>query len=165
MKKKLFFFTFFLMILAAQAQESYRFYGNFSYNATVYEVKLSTNEATKSYRIKICKNDADCEESVSLSNDYNQDNLFNALTAVMNKPKLVLSPAFDINTNDIKTQWKGIYDKLMKEINKKEVLTELYDNQDIEYSGKISLHKKVDLKFIKKKMKVPEIVKIFRSTL
>jgi|GEM_PF-5729176 len=150
MKTKLFFFTFFLINLAAHAQESYRFYGNFSYNAIVYEVRLLSNESSKSYKIKICGNDTDCEESVSLSNDYNQDIFFNALTAVMNKPKLVLSPVFDINTNDIRTQWKNIYDKLMKEINKKEVLTELYDNQGVEYSGKISLHKDVTLRFIKK---------------
>jgi hypothetical protein len=146
MKTKLFLSTFLLFTIVMNGQGSYKFYGNFSYNSIVYEVKLLTDETNKSYKIQICKDDANCEESVSLSNVYNQDIFFNALTAVMNKPKLALIPIFDVNTNDIKTQWKGIYDKLMKEINKKEVLTELYDNQNIEYSGKINLHKEVVLK-------------------
>ncbi len=138
-------FALLLTNLVINAQENYKFFGNFSYNSLVYEVKILTDETNKSYKVQICKSKDDCEESVSLSNSYNQDIFFNALIAVMNKPKLVLDPVFDSNTNDIKTQWKGIYEKLMKELHKKEVLTELYDNQNIEYSGKIRLKKEVTL--------------------
>ncbi len=138
-------FALLLTNLVINAQENYKFFGNFSYDSIVYEVKILTDESNKSYKVQICKSKDDYEESVSLSNSYNQDIFFNALIAVMNKPKLVLSPAFDSNKNDIKTQWKGIYEKLMKELHKKEVLTELYDNQNIEYSGKIRLKKEVTL--------------------
>lgn len=146
MRTKLLLIAFLLFVTTMKAQENYIFYGNFSYNSVVYELKLLTDEKNKSYKIKICKNDSDCEESVSLSNAYNQDIFFNALATVMTKPKLALTPAFDITTNDIKPQWKSIYEKLMKELNKKEVLTELYDNQAVEYSGKIRLKKEVILK-------------------
>lgn len=132
------------------SQENFTFYGNFSYGNAVYELKLAANDANKSYKIQVCKDDANCEESIAIANSYNQDIFFSALTAVMNKPKLVTTPAFDNNTNDIKTQWKAIYDKLMKELNKKEVLTELYDDQEVEYSGKIKLNKAITLAMAEK---------------
>ena len=51
MKTKLLFTFFFLTTIATKAQESYTFYGNFSYNAEVYEIRIQTDETNKSYKI------------------------------------------------------------------------------------------------------------------
>jgi hypothetical protein len=150
----------FLFSLTSWAQNDYRFFDNFSANNTSFELRIKSDEASKSYKVKICASQDLCEESISLSTNYDLDLFISTLTQMLNSDTLktvvrkVDTVAFTADT-DLKRSWKTTYETLMKDLNKKEVLTELYDKQNIEYSGKLKLAKSVTLKF-KSKIKDKE---------
>ena len=132
MKTKLLIGIFLLIISAADAQE-YKLYDNFIYKSVGYELHLKNDEINKNYQVKI-KNAGAEKESIFLIYDYDETQFVSTLSEMMTK----IDSTFAI-TAELRTKWVSIYNKLMKELNKKEVLTELFDNQPIEYSGKIRL--------------------------
>jgi hypothetical protein len=143
MKTNFFISMILLFFTTVNAQESYTFFDSFTYKSSVYELKIASNVATKSYKVKICKSATDCEESSELSSDFNSTVFCVALEETMAKAKLLNAAMTDLDKRETIEQWKIMYNKLFKNLNKKEVITELYDNQSTEYSGKLKLKKTV----------------------
>lgn len=133
MKPKLLIGFFLLLVSAAGAQE-YKLFDNFVYKGIGYELHLKDNQADKNYQVQIKNADTD-EESISLIYDYDETQFVSTLTEMMKK----IDTTFSTPPAELRTKWVSIYNKLMKDVNKKEVLTEIFDNQPIEYSGVIRL--------------------------
>ena len=131
--------------------QDYRQIDNFVYNGITYSLLIKQNDSQKNFTIKISKgagNTNEQESGVSLVYDDYKDEIFcNTLNGMMlafdariysqPSPATVIS----IEPNDLKTKWVSIYKVIYKQITKTEVITELYDKQDIEYSAEIVLKK------------------------
>lgn len=189
MKKSfLIYLSFLLFSFKGFAQNDYRFFDNFSANDTVFELRVKSDEVSKSYKIRIYANDSTYKESINLSTNYDLELFYKTLTQLLNsdklkpfikskqtEPKLANSTTkskeedtFDFTPNEaLKLRWKTSYEALMKDLNKKEVLTELYDKQNIEFSGKLKLKNQVKLKFDSKiddKNAVEQLLNFFKNT-
>lgn len=148
-KNLLFYLSILLYSITSSAQNDFRFFDNFTANQISYELRVKSDEASKSYKVRIYENDSKYAESISLSTNYDIDIFYNTLTQMMSSDSLKKTTAF-VLTESIKLRWKSTYDNLMKDLNKKEVLTELYDKQNIEFSGKLKLKNEIKLKFLSK---------------
>lgn len=148
MKNKLLFIASFLVSLTMHSQVTYKLYDNFSYATTTYELNVNFGTDNTSYTLQILKNANTHAESVKLVSQYDEALFLSTLSDLMTKILNTPAPAAPVTftpTPDLTAKWKVTYDRLMKEINKKDVITELYDNQQIEYSGKLRLKKSVTL--------------------
>jgi hypothetical protein len=140
MKTKLFIIASLLMISVGNAQE-YKLYDNFIYNKKGYELHLKNDTENKNYQVKIVKSDV-TKESLLFIYEYNEDQFVTNLSEMMTE----IDSTFNIDKEpEVKAKWISIHRKITMEVNQKEVLTELYDNQPIEYSGEIRLKDTVTL--------------------
>lgn len=143
MKTKIVLLALLLMGFYAFSQDTYGLFSNFTYNSVPYEFKIKTTKSQEkitSFKIQICKTSTDCKESIEMINNFDQETFIVALENTMKDSKLA-GNTFS-TTPEVKLQWKNIYNDLMKDFNKKDVLTELYDLQKIEYGGKIKMSEK-----------------------
>ena len=121
--------------------QEYKVIDNFTFNSTTYVVSLKNDETASNYSIQIKENaDKHSESETLVYDDYKEDVFITTLGSLMRSDKLVGS-TFTTTPDELKKQWVDIYKKLYKSLTKKEVITELYDKQDIEYSAQIVLKK------------------------
>ena len=124
--------------------QDFEVFDNFTDGSKSYVLKLKNNETEKNFNLQICCSATDCsEESISLIYDYNEEIFMNIMITMMKSENL--NGDGYVENEVSRAKWRVIYDKLMKQLNKKEVLTELYDNQKVEYSGKLYLNETVTL--------------------
>ena len=153
MKKTVFKIVLLLSCFYSSAQETFKLYDNFTFENVTYELNVAIDKVNKSYTLQILNNDEVDQKSVKLIGNYDESLFLSTLSELMTK---IINEKNDDSTTPIKfspsaelnAKWKVSYDRLIKEINKYEVITELYDQLDIEYSGKISLNKTVKLRLI-----------------
>lgn len=144
MKTKIVSVILLLIGTYAFSQNSYELFGNFISESTPYEAKIKTTktqEKITSFKIQICKTSTECEESIEIVNNFDQETFISAMRSTMKKSKM--AGATFVLKPEVELQWKNIYYNLMKDFNKKEVLTELYDLQDIEYGGRLKMNKEL----------------------
>lgn len=148
MKTTIYVSMMLLMSLSMAGQE-YKLKGNFIYDSKTYSLSTNQDVTNKNYTIKIsrasdtAKPDEKEEEESKIAlvyEVYNEAIFINTVESIMKRPKLVGSN-FVVNQSELKITLSDIYKKIYKELNNKDVITELYDNQDIEYSSKVALNK------------------------
>jgi hypothetical protein len=122
--------------------QEYKLFDNFIYNGTTYELLVKNNETDKNYSIQIKESDTKKAESVNLTYKYDENVFVSTIEQLLKGEQLVNEEINKQTLIDILTpKWIDIYRRLFKDLTKKEVITELYDNQEIEYAFNIKLNK------------------------
>ncbi|MDN5478987.1 MAG: hypothetical protein L0G39_18845, partial [Chryseobacterium sp.] len=106
MKTKILSVVLLLIGTYAFSQNSYELFGNFISESTPYEAKIKTTktkEKITSFKIQICKASTECEESIEIVNNFDQETFISAMGSTMKKSKLV-GTAFILKP-EVELQW------------------------------------------------------------
>lgn len=126
----------------AFAQSDYVFFDNLTIEGQTIEMLIK--EKDNYYQVKLAKSSTDTISSIKLLKNYDFETFKNVLTNLLKHDNITKKSDLALNESQ-NLQLKNQYERLQKDLQKKEILTELYDKQSVEFAGQLKLKKEVTL--------------------